>query len=57
MMFPPYKLPNNMNPDYMRGFIEGFEACRYEIKDYIDLIKPFHTETGTAEANDDASQV
>jgi len=46
-MFAPYKFPDHLNPDYLRGYEDGFDAMKHEISRFMQVVKALKTETST----------
>ena len=49
MMFIPYQIPDYLNPDYMRGYTDGYEMARLEMIERIKSMESLQTTSGTAE--------
>ena len=46
-MFAPYNIPDHLNKDYMRGYEDGYEACRVDMLKQINKLKAVAECTGT----------
>lgn len=50
-MFTPFELPDYLNPEYMRGYVDGYEMARQEIIRRVKEMESLQTTSGTAEVN------
>ncbi len=48
-MITGYSLPDYLNPDFMRGYIEGYEAAKVDVHKALEKMKAVSDCTGTAE--------
>jgi len=48
-MISGYTLPDHLNPDFMRGYVEGYEACKVDVLRDVSRLEAVSTVTGTAE--------
>ena len=48
MLFDLFQLPDILNPDYMRGYADGYEMARLEVIERVKSMEALSVATGTA---------
>jgi len=48
MLFDLFQPPDILNPDYMRGYVDGYEMARLEVIERVKSMEPLSVATGTA---------
>ena len=46
-MITPFNLPDHLNPDFMRGYVEGYEAAEVDVLKEIENLRAVSECTST----------